>query len=268
MKAIVSSIETSADIKFLNGLTSALFVLFIFFMILSGFQYIIKNKIKNLDVIVIKGNIIHSDYFTVKNIVSHNISGNLYNINLTNTKKIFESGPWIRHAVVRRVYPSQIEVRLSEYKPKAIWGVRGDMKLVDESGTIFEANAEEEDYELLPQLIGPEGQGKLMLEMYKNISSALIPLKTDLRNLELNARGSWIATLDSGAQIELGRGNTVDLVDRVTKFSVGAEKMLTKLNKKTTDLQYVDLRHSDGYALRMHGVSTSGSTIASTSLTK
>lgn len=268
MKSITSSLDVPNDLKFVNALTIVLFALFISLMILCGFQYIIKNKIKYLDAIIIKGSITHNDVSSIRNIMSHNISGNFYNINLASTKKIFESAPWISHAVVRRVYPSQIEVRLSEYKPKAIWGAREDMKLVDDAGTIFDANAEEDDYELLPQLIGPEGQGKLMLDMYRNISNAVIPLKNDLRNLELNARGSWIATLDSGAQIELGRGNTLDLIDRMTKFSMGAEKILTKLNKKTIDLQYVDLRHSDGYALRMHGVSTLDSTIATTSLKK
>jgi cell division septal protein FtsQ len=60
----------------------------------------------------------------------------------------------------------------------------------------------------------------------------------------------------------------VDVLDRVGKFSLSVEKMLTKLNKKSLDIQYVDLRHSDGYAMRMHGVSTLDSTLATTSLKK
>ena len=59
------------------------------------------------------------------------------------------------------------------------------------------------------------------------------------------------------------KNNEVYLID-----IFNAEKMLTKLNKKTIDLQYVDLRHSDGYALRMHGVSTLDLTIAPTPLKK
>jgi cell division protein FtsQ len=268
MKAIASSLETPADIKFVNGLTIVLFGLFILLMISSGFQYVIKNKIKNLDAIIITGSTDHSDVSSIRNIMTDNISGNFYNTDLTTAKRIFESMPWINHAVVKRVYPSLIEVRLSEYRAKAVWGSREDMKLVDESGSLFEVNTGDDDYESLPQLIGPEGQGKLMLDMYKNVSNAFSPLNNGLKNLELNARGSWIATLDGGAHIELGRGNKFEVIDRVTKFSMSAEKMLTKLNKKTIDLQYVDLRHSDGYALRMHGVSTLDLTIAPTPLKK
>jgi cell division protein FtsQ len=147
-------------------------------------------------------------------------------------------------------------VKLSEYKAKAVWGAREDMKLVDETGVIFEANIEDDEYDQMPQLIGPEGQGKLMLDMYKDVSMALSPLKNKLKILELNVRGSWVATLDGGAHIELGRGSTIDVIDRISKFSMGAEQVVIKLNKKMMDIQYVDLRHSEGYAMRMQGIST------------
>lgn len=267
MKSKAHSPQMPTDIKFVNGLTYVLVGLFFLLMILSVFQYIMKNKIQNLDAITIKGNITHTDISSIRNVI-HNINGNFYSIDLTSVKNIFESTPWISRAIVKRVYPSHIEVMLSEYKPKAVWGARDEMKLVDDMGAIFEVNAEQDDYESLPQLIGPEGQGQLMLDMYKDVSSALSPLKNGLKNLELNARGSWIATLDGGAHIELGRGNTTDVIDRVTKFSAGVERMLTKLNKKSIDIQYVDLRHSDGYAMRMNGISTLDLTLAATSLKK
>jgi cell division protein FtsQ len=268
MVSIVKSSEVPADIKFVNGLTSLLFVLFIFLLTFSGFQYVIKNKIKNLDAITIRGDVLHNDNISISDNISNKIYGNFYNIDLKKTKQVFESTPWVSHAVVKRVYPSQVEVTLSEYKSKAIWGAREDMKLIDDTGKIFDVGADEDEYESLPQLIGPEGQGKLMLNMYKEVSSALHPIKGTLRNLELNARGSWIATLDGGAHIELGRGNTVDAIDRVVKFSLSVEKMLTKFNKKLLDIQYVDLRHSDGYAMRMHGVSTLDSTLTTASFKK
>lgn len=268
MKLIVKSSEMPADIKFVNGLTRSLFGLFVLLLLLNGFQYVIKNKVKNLDAIAIRGDVIHNDTSSIKDSISNKINGNFYNLDLKKTKQVFESTPWISHAVVKRVYPSQVEVTLSEYKSKAIWGAPEDMKLVDDVGKIFEVAADADEYQSLPQLIGPDGQGKLMLNMYKDVSSALHPLKSNLKNLELNSRGSWIATLDGGAHIELGRGNTVDVIDRARKFSLNVEKMLTKLNKKSMDIQYVDLRHSDGYAMRMHGVSTLDSTLTTASIKK
>jgi cell division protein FtsQ len=252
MTKMTNSLELPADIKFVNGLTSVLFGFFLFLVVLNIFEYTLKNKIKNLDAISIRGD----------------INGNFYNINLIKTKQLFESIPWVNQVVVKRVYPNQIEAKLSEYKSKAIWGAREDMKLVDETGVIFEANTDDDEYDQMPQLIGPEGHGKFMLDMYKDISSALSPLRNRLKILELNARGSWVATLESGAHIEFGRGSSVDVIDRINKFSIGAEQMLTKLNKKTMDIQYVDLRHSEGYAMRMQGVSTLDLSTVNASLKK
>jgi cell division protein FtsQ len=268
MTNMVNTLEIPADIKLINWLSNVLFCLFLLLVALSGFQYLSKNTTKNLDAIIIKGNIDHSDVSSIRNNIISNVSGNFYNIDLSRTKQIFESISWINQAAVKRVYPSKIEVRLTEFKPKAIWGVREDMKLVDDSGAIFEANAEEDEYDLMPQLIGSEGQGKLMLDMYKVVAIALEPLRNKLKILELNTRGSWIATLEGGAHIELGRGGAADVVDRANKFSAGAEQMLTKLNKKVIDIQYVDLRHAEGYAMRMHGVSTLDLTVANKSSKK
>jgi cell division protein FtsQ len=268
MKSIAKTSQIPADIKFVNGLTSMMFCIFILLLILSGFQYVIKNNTRDLGAITIRGDVTHSDISSIGINMANKIYGNFYNLDLKKIKQIFESSPWISHAVVKRVYPSQIEVTLSEYKSKAIWGAREDMKHIDDAGRIFDVGADEDEYESLPQLIGPDGQGKMMLEMHKDVSKALHPLKSALKNLELNARGSWIATLEGGAHIELGRGNVVDVTDRVGKFSLSVEKMLAKLNKKSMDIQYVDLRHSDGYAMRMHGVSTLDSTLTTASLKK
>jgi cell division protein FtsQ len=268
MKKTSTTLEIPPDIKLVNAVTSVLFGVFLFLIVLSGVEYIFKNKIKNLNAISIKGNILHSDISSIRNHITSNISGNFYSINLNQTKNIFENIPWINQAVVKRVYPSQIEVKLTEYKSKAIWGAREDMRLVDEAGVIFEANTEDDEYDLLPQLIGPEGQGKLMLDMYKYISIALSPLNMKLKILELNARGSWVAILEGGAHFELGRGNVTDIIDHISRFATGAEQMLTKLNKKMTDIQYIDLRHSEGYALRIHGVSTLDLSAGTASLKK
>jgi cell division protein FtsQ len=268
MTKMTNSLELPVDVKFVNGLTSVLFVFFLFLVVLNIFEYTLKNKIKNLDAISIRGDIPHSDISSIRNNITSNINGNFYNINLIKTKQLFESIPWVNQVVVKRVYPNQIEAKLSEYKSKAVWGAREDMKLVDETGVIFEANTDDDEYDQMPQLIGPEGQGKFMLDMYKDISSALSPLRNRLKILELNARGSWVATLESGAHIEFGRGSSVDVIDRINKFSIGAEQMLTKLNKKTMDIQYVDLRHSAGYAMRMQGVSTLDLSTVNASLKK
>jgi cell division protein FtsQ len=268
MAKIINSQEMPTDIKYINGLSYALYCLFLMLVMGSLIQYLVKNKIHNLSGVIIKGNVAHSDISSMRNHMYSNIRGNFYNIDLHKTKQAFESIAWVNHAVVKRVYPNHIEVKLSEFKPKAIWGAREDLKLIDDLGITFEASADDEEYDQMPQFIGSEGQGKVMLDMYKNLVILFAPLQHKLKVLELNARGSWIATLEGGAHIELGRGNVNDVIGRVQKFASGADQLLTKLNKKTNDIEYIDLRHTDGYALRMHGVTTLDLTATNASIKK
>lgn len=256
MTKMINALEIPVDIKYINGFSNALYYLFALIMLGCVVQYLVKNKINNLSGIVIKGNLAHNDISSIRNQISSNIYGNYYNIDLLKTKHSFESITWINQAVVKRVYPNQIEVKLSEFKPRAIWGNREDSKLVDDFGLVFEANVDKEEYDLMPQFIGLDGQSKIILDMYKELSIAFEPLQNKVKILELNARGSWIATIDGGAHIELGRGNVADIIERAVKFGNGAEKIVKNLNKNLLDIQYIDLRHSESYAMRIQGLST------------
>lgn len=253
---MINALEMPVDIKYINSFSNALYCLFVLILLGCVVQYLVKNKITNLSGIVIKGNLTHNDISSIRNQVNSNIYGNYYNIDLFKTKQSFESITWINQAIVKRVYPNQIEVKLLEFKPRAIWGNREDSKLVDDIGLVFEANADKEEYDLMPQFIGLDGQSKIILDMYKELSIAFEPLQNKVKILELNSRGSWIATIDGGAHIELGRGNVVDIIERAVKFANGAEKIVKNLNKNLLDVQYIDLRHSEGYAMRIQGMST------------
>lgn len=263
-----ASLDMPIDIRYINGLSNVLHGLFALLILGCITQYIVKYKINSLNSVVIKGDVTHNDITSIRNRMNLNLTGNFYNIDLIKAKKTFESITWVNKAIVKRVYPNHIEVKLSEFKPKAIWGNREDLKLVDDLGVVFDINAEESEYEQMPQFIGSDGQSKVMLEMYKSLSIALIPLQYKLKILELNARGSWIVILESGAHIELGRGNVLNVIERANKFANGIKQILEKLNKKIIDIKYVDLRHSDGYAIRMHGVSTLDLTTVNTSIKK
>jgi cell division protein FtsQ len=268
MKKMNSPLEIPSDIKYINGLTNVLLGFFSLLLIAIAVQYVVKNKISNLSSLVIKGDVAHNDISSIRNKLNSTLNGNFYNIELLKTKQAFESIAWINQAVVKRVYPDHIEVELSEFKPIAIWGSRDDLKLIDEQGVVFEADADETEYDQIPQFIGPDGQGKVILEMYKHLGAAFMPLQYKLKILEVTARGSWMATLEGGARIELGRGSVASVVERANKFANSAEQMLIKLNKKIIDIEYIDLRHTDGYAMRLHGVTTLDLTAINASIKK
>jgi len=78
----------------------------------------------------------------------------------------------------------------------------------------------------------------------------------DLGNLELTERGSWRAYLKQGAVIELGRGDVVEVTTRMQRVDQTLVAVAQKLGRNLKSLQSLDLRHDNGYAIRLQGVST------------
>jgi cell division protein FtsQ len=59
--------------------------------------------------------------------------------------------------------------------------------------------------------------------------------------------------LDSGATVELGRGSEDEVIARTERFA----RTLTQVTGRYHQpLETADLRHADGYAVRLRGVTT------------
>ena len=85
-------------------------------------------------------------------------------------RRAFESVPWVRHAVVRRVWPNRLRVQLEEHRPVALWGGEtGSEKLVNSFGEVFEANLGDVEDDDLPRLVGPDGSSAQVLAMLGRI---------------------------------------------------------------------------------------------------
>ena len=73
--------------------------------------------------------------------------------------------------------------------------------------------------------------------------------------LELSGRGSWRVELDTGAEIELGRGSDDEVIARTRSFVATLPEVRNRYQQHP--LLSADLRHNAGYAVRLEGVSTS-----------
>jgi cell division protein FtsQ len=62
--------------------------------------------------------------------------------------------------------------------------------------------------------------------------------------------------LSQGAVIELGRGSVEDVMTRMQRLTKTVGQVTQKLGRKVSAMESVDLRHDNGYALRLRGVFT------------
>jgi cell division protein FtsQ len=74
--------------------------------------------------------------------------------------------------------------------------------------------------------------------------------------LTLSTRGSWLAKLSNGAAVELGRGNNKEIEDRVKNFTSTLTQVSQRYERRVSALESADLRHENGYALKLKGLTT------------
>ncbi len=207
--------------------------------------------------IVVQGDTAHHNDLTLKANVGGRISGNFFTLDLAQARGVFESVPWVRRATVRREFPNRLRVTLEEHRSTGFWGVDSESRMVNSFGEVFEANAGDAEAEELPRLIGAEGQSAPVLAMYVQISKLMRPLDVVIEQLELSARGGWRMQLDSGSVIEMGRGSEQEVFARLQKFLATHKQVLTSYQRSSLEqVESVDLRNGEGYAIRLRGVST------------
>lgn len=206
--------------------------------------------------ITVRGDVEHNNAVTLRANVAPRLSGNFFTIDLERVRTAFEMVPWVRQASVQREFPNRLRVTLEEHRPVAFWGDEGDARLLNTHGEVFDASSADLEGMKMPRLSGPDSQSQEVLAMYNALAPMFRDLTMAFNSLELTDRGSWRAHVAQGAVIELGRGGKQEVIPRVERMSKTLLQVTQKYGRKINALESADLRHDNGYALRLRGVST------------
>ena len=220
-----------------------------------GLQWIARLPVFAIAAVQIEGDVERNSASTIRANAAPRLAGSFFSMDLAKARAAFESVPWVRHAVVRRVWPNRLGVRLEEHEPEALWAMPdGNDRLVNSFGEVFEANVGDVEDEGLPRLAGPEGSAAQMLAMLHRLEPVLERLDAgDIGALVLSGRGGWRVELDGGAAIELGRGGEDEVLARAERFVRTVAQVTGRFHRP---LVSADLRHPDGYAVRLRGITT------------
>jgi cell division protein FtsQ len=242
------------DVRLMNASAAVLAALGVLALAATGLLWLARQPAFALHAVRIEGDLAHNSALTIRANAMPRLAGNFFTMDLATARRAFESVPWVRQAVVRRVWPDRLAVRLEEHRAVALWSVDdGADKLVNSFGEVFEANIGDVEDDALPTLRGPDGSSAHVLAMWTGLQDAVAPLDAHIDTLELSGRGSWRAELDSGAEIEFGRGTDDEVLARARRF-VATVPQVTGAYRRP--LEYADLRHHEGYAVRLKGVAT------------
>jgi cell division protein FtsQ len=242
------------DIRLMNGVASVLYLLVAAGLLAALLLWLTRSPGLSFRVIQLEGEMQRNSVATIRANATPRLSGNFISIDLDKARAAFESVPWVRQATLRRIWPDRLAVHLDEHHPVALWqGEDGSERLVNDFGEVFEANLGDVEDEGLPQFSGPEGTSAAMLSLYRRLAPLFAAQRLQPAELHLSGRGSWSLELDTGATLVLGRGSEDELVARSERFLRTVGQVTGRFQR---DLEYADLRHADGYAVRLRGITT------------
>jgi cell division protein FtsQ len=242
------------DVRLMNA--TALLMAVIGALLLAGVLAVwaARQPVFSLHAIRVEGEVTRNSVATIRANAMPHLAGNFFSLDLAAARRAFESVPWVRQAVVQRIWPNRLAVRLEEHRAAALWATEeGEDKLVNSFGEVFDANPGDGEDDELPMLSGPDGSSARLLGLYKRLQPVVAPLQMGIAELDMSGRGSVSAELEGGAVIEIGRGSDDELVARLQRFVATLPQVIAQHQRP---LVHADLRHNEGYAVRLKGVTT------------
>lgn len=167
------------------------------------------------------------------------VAGGYFNVDVERVREVVEQLPWVNKASVRRVWPDTLSVSVVEQKPVAVSEKTG---LINANGDVFKPLNKVVN-KSLPVFDGDSSLNKLMLSKYYEMNKLLLTIGLKISYLRIDARHAVELKLDNGLKVVLGRGHTVN---RLNRFMRIYPKVLAG---RINDIAFIDLRYTNGMAV-------------------
>jgi cell division protein FtsQ len=212
----------------------------------AGGSVLLDSPAFLLKTIVVEGDLVRVERREIVNALQGRMRGTFFTVDLESVRALLEGIPWVRRAELRRRWPDCLEVRIEEQVALARWGQqRRETQLVNAQGELYRGQSDA----ALPVLAGPTGTEGEVARRYLAFRDLLAPLGLEPMQVLLSSRLAWQLKLSNGLTVQLGRDSEKDRVeDRLARFVSAFPQTLAKSRQR---LDYVDLRYSSGFALRV-----------------
>lgn len=227
--------------KFTAKALSLIVVFLLSLMVINQFRTISYFPIKEVNIIGAQ----HIDHQELQQLLVPFVKRGFFAVDVEMIKERLNQFPWVADASVSRVWPNQVVIHVSEKVALARWN---NEHLLSTNGDIF-TPAKEQLPADIPNFVGPEGKHIAMIENFNKINSILSPLHFKITRLELNPTETWNLTLDNGIKIKMGRKEVL------TKISQFAKVYPKIISGRTSEIDSIDLRYSNGLAVRWKTIS-------------
>lgn len=182
----------------------------------------------------------HIDRTEVSNALKPMVMHGFFGINVEAIRDRMLQMPWVDDILVRREWPDKVNVTIVEKVAVARWN---DEMLLSNTGRIFQPELSTYPVDI-PLFYGMPGKQTTILQVYNDINRILLPLHAKISWLELSPYLIWKLTLDNGIRLQIGQK---DMLNRLSHFVRVYPKIV---GEHAGDVEYIDLRYSNGVAVR------------------
>lgn len=162
-------------------------------------------------------------------------------LDVNEVRERLERVPMIQSASVRKLYPNELVITLTEREPHAIWQLNGELFVIASDGTVIDL-MQDERFVDLPLVVGD--RANLRNKDYLALLEAAGPLKNRIRAGTLVAGRRWTLKMDNGMDVRLPEIGAADALARLVKLE-REQKILEK------DVLAIDLRMADRVVVRL-----------------
>lgn len=197
--------------------------------------------------ISVRGHFQRVSALDVEKIVRGRLAGaGLLSIDLGALRNGLRALPWIDTATVERSWPRRLIVTVVEQNAVARWN---DTGLLNARGQLFLQQSRFLPLEM-PALYGPSGTEAEVAARYQAAKGRLVEAGLQLVSMRRDERGAWELKLDDGVTVRFGRR---DFDERFARFLATGVPLV---NQRATDIDYLDMRYSNGFAIGWRSANT------------
>jgi cell division protein FtsQ len=162
-------------------------------------------------------------------------------LDVNEVRERLERVPLVKSAAVRKLYPNELLVTLTEREPHAIWQQNGELFVVAVDGTVIDL-MQDERFVDLPFVVGERANERT--KEYLALLDAAGPLKDRIRAGTLVAGRRWTLKMDNGMDVRLPELGKTEALARLVRLE-REQKILEK------DVLAIDLRMPDRIVVRL-----------------
>ncbi len=205
--------------------------------LMSGLIQSDNWKIKNID---IRAEFKRVSSEQLRMIVLKQPNRSFFKVDATAIRQKISQLPWVQKVTVNKKWPNTLLIKVVEHQAVAIWN---DTKLINDKGEIFEVDGFD-NLETLPKIYGQAEHSVEIWDKFQRFNKIIQTIGYDMVATKVSQRGGWELHLSNGIDVNLGSQNQDARLVRLS------ETWAALINKIKTEPYYVDLRYTNGYALK------------------